>query len=234
MRTINRLLVIFAVAFAFFFIAPAFLSSPFPLYPLLTMGDILDVFTPLVLMPLYYLIFRAIRKSENPVNHSILFVILSAIWVEGQGMHLAANAIGHQLKEFTTTEAYQLTYFIDEQLSHHIWHIGIIGLALFLFFIQWKEPFRDTWHPSAAAIFAALLHGLTLFLIFVEGQTCHLGAFLCAAILIITTGFGRKKVRSEPVIFFLYLASGITLILIALWIIYWGGTCPEFSVLLDF
>ena len=234
MKNINSLILVFALAFTLFFIGPAFLGSEFAPYPLMTMGDALDFLTPIVLMPIYYLIFRAVRNDKNPVGLSITFVILSAIWVEGQGMHLAANAIGHHLSELSLTDAYKLTYFIDEVFSHHLWHLGVVGMALFLLYAQWKNPYVEPWKPGGAVIFAVLLHGFTLFLIFVEGQTCKPGAFICALILIVVTIWGRKKLKSQTIIFFFSIACGIALFLIASWGIYWGRSCPEFSTIITF
>ncbi len=83
-------------------------------------------------------------------------------------MHLGANAIGHHLSDFILTDAYRLTYVIDEVLSHYIWHVGIVGMALFLLYVQWKNPSAASWKPGVVVVLAAVLHGLTLFLIFIE------------------------------------------------------------------
>lgn len=234
MKNLDRLLLIFAILFALFFIAPAFLKGEFPPYPLLNMGDILDLFTPLVLMPIYYLIFRAIRNKSNPLGPSIAFVVLSAVWVEGQGMHLGANAIGHHLSDLILTDAYKLTYFLDELLSHKLWHIGIVGMVFFLLYVQWKNPSSASWRPGGMVILAAILHGLTLFPIFVEGQNCTLGALMCLLVLVFVTGWGRRRLKSDPIILFFYISCGICLILMTIWYIYWGGSCPEFSAVLGF
>lgn len=57
MQRLARLTLIFAILFAVFIIAPAFLNGQFAPYPLLKSGDVLDLLTPLVLIPLYWLLF---------------------------------------------------------------------------------------------------------------------------------------------------------------------------------
>jgi hypothetical protein len=50
---------------------------------------------------------------------------LAAVWVEGQGMHLAANSIDNlieglasrQVVDILGTDIYRLTYFFDEHLA---------------------------------------------------------------------------------------------------------------------
>lgn len=228
MKNINGLIIVFSLVFTLFFIGPALLGGDFAPFPMMTMGDVLDILTPIVLMPLYYLLFRAVRDKQNAIGLSVTFVILSAIWVEGQGMHLGANAIGHHLSNISSTVAYKLTYFLDEVLSHYIWHLGIVGLALFLIYAQWKNPYEDPWKPGGTVILAAALHGLTLFLIFIEGGTCPLGALFCLTVVCLVIGWGRTKLRSEPIVSFFFITCMLTLILIAGWTIAWGG-CLQIS-----
>lgn len=52
MKRLSVLTVIFAVAFTVFFIGPPLLGTTFSLYPLMRVGDVLDILTPLVLLPL--------------------------------------------------------------------------------------------------------------------------------------------------------------------------------------
>src|SRR4051794_15386732 len=95
MSSSSRLILIFAIVFAILIINPAFLSQQFAPYPLLKWGDVTDILTPLILIPLYWLLFR----QGNPPStlENILFLVFAAFWVEGQGMHLGANSIGHLL-----------------------------------------------------------------------------------------------------------------------------------------
>ncbi len=99
MQRLARLTLIFAILFAVFIIAPAFLNGQFAPYPLMKSGDILDLLTPLVLIPLYWLLFQ-IQPIRPPSQKEVLiFLIFAVLWVQGQGMHKgrqlhrASNAI---------------------------------------------------------------------------------------------------------------------------------------------
>jgi signal transduction histidine kinase len=138
MPTFSRLILIFAILFLVLLISPAFLSQSFGPYPLMKTGDVTDILTPLILIPLYWLLFR-LDKTPT-VREMILFLVFAAAWVEGQGMHLSANSIGHLLQDAQDTNAYTLTHFYDEVLSHYLWHIGLAGLAALLIWRQVNNP----------------------------------------------------------------------------------------------
>ncbi len=87
MQRLARLTLIFALLYAVFIIAPAFLSSQFAPYPLMKNGDVLDLLTPLVLIPLYWLLFEIRRESPPSQKETLIFLVLAALWVEGQRMH---------------------------------------------------------------------------------------------------------------------------------------------------
>jgi hypothetical protein len=129
MRRLARFTLIFAFLFAVFIVSPAFFNQQFAPYPLVKTGDILDLFTPLVLIPLYWVLFRVSRDKTPSEREVIIFLVLAAFWVEGQGMHLAANSIGHLTKGMSNSDANALTHFFDEILSHYLWHIGLAWLA---------------------------------------------------------------------------------------------------------
>lgn len=58
MKRLSFLILIFATVFVVFFIAPALLNIRFDPYPLMKNGDVLDILTPLVSIPLYWLMYR--------------------------------------------------------------------------------------------------------------------------------------------------------------------------------
>ena len=95
MKKLSFLTFVFSLAFGFFLIAPALLSQPFEPFPLIRTGEVVDIFTPLVLIPLYWLLFQFGSRQFPDLKSIIVFLILAALWVEGQGMHLAANSIAH-------------------------------------------------------------------------------------------------------------------------------------------
>lgn len=105
-----------------------FLRIKFPLYPLVSYQDAFDILTPLVLIPIYWLLFRHAAANGKSLGEEIAFVVLAAVWVEGQGMHLSANSIDNliealargQIIDIRATDIYRLTYFFDEHLSHYM------------------------------------------------------------------------------------------------------------------
>jgi hypothetical protein len=74
----------------------------------------------------------------------------------------------------THSSIYQPTYINDEHLSHYLWHIAIVGLAVLVIYSKWRAAAgaKTVWWMSGIA---SLVHGVTLFCIFLEGQTVMLG-----------------------------------------------------------
>jgi hypothetical protein len=73
MKRLSFLIPAFAIAFAVFFIAPALLSEQFYPYLLMKIGDVLDIFTPLVLLPLYWLLYHTGHKKPPSISGTVLF-----------------------------------------------------------------------------------------------------------------------------------------------------------------
>ena len=63
-KLLSRYILIFAVAFAVFVMGPPFLGYKFSPYPPMHAADVLDLLTPLVLLPLYWLLFR-VRPRQS-------------------------------------------------------------------------------------------------------------------------------------------------------------------------
>lgn len=228
MRRYPWLILAFAIAFAIFFIAPPLLGNQFSLYRLMKIGDVFDIFTPLVLIPLYWLLYSLDAKKPITRSGISLFLVLSAFWVEGQGMHLSANSIGHLLEEMKSSGAYHLTFFYDETLSHYLWHFGIIGLSALLFWRQWRNLSSEECFRLWPLILAGVIYGFTFFMIVVEAGTAPLG--LPLAILFAVSGWilGRKRIRQQPLLAFLTVSYSLATVLFGGWAVYWGGL-PQFS-----
>ena len=141
MQRLTRLIVLFSILYAVLIISPAFLSRQFTFYPLMKVGDVTDILTPLILIPIYWLLFQIDKTKSFSAREIIVFMALAALWVEGQGMHLSSNSIGHLLKQVKDSDAYALTNFYDEILSHFLWHVGAIGLSVLLIARQIRNPF---------------------------------------------------------------------------------------------
>lgn len=235
MKRLSLLTLIFAVLSVIFFLLLIFFRTPFPLYPLMSIQDALDHLTPLVLIPLYWLLFKSASPDESNWTEEAAFMVLAALWVMGQGMHLAANSVNNlaeglaakQVIDITGTDIYKLTYFFDEYLSHYVWHLGFLGLAALLIYREWKRPsgIATTWW---ATTLGGILYGFTYFSIFLEGQTAILGFPFAIVITLLTLISGRKKLQHQPLLAFFFIACLLATLLFTGWGLYWGGF-PEFT-----
>jgi hypothetical protein len=225
---LSRLTLVFSITFAVLIISPAFLNRQFGPYPLMKTGDVIDLFTPLILIPLYWLLFQVSRGKTPGLGEIIVFLVLSAFWVEGQGVHLSANSIGHLLKEMKGGDVYILTNFYDEFLSHYLWHFGLVGLSALLIYRQWQHPFVGERSGLRLESLAGFIHGFNYFVTIIEARTAPLGVPFAILVTIFTLGWGRKKLRQQPLLAFFFVAYLVAIILFAGWAVYWGGL-PEFS-----
>lgn len=229
MKRLSILILVFAVAFAIFLVGPPFLSKlAFPPYPLMKVADVFDILTPLVLLALYWLLFRV--GQPKPVNMSgmVVFFILAALWAQGQGMHLSANSIDHLLKGMENTDIYLLTHFYDEVLSHYLRDIGIVGLSAFLIMRSWKHPLPKSTESSGHTILAGLIHGFTFFLIVIESGTAPLGVTFAVLVAVFGLVWGRKGMSQRPVATFFFISYIVAALFFIGWGIYWQGL-PQFS-----
>jgi len=228
MNRLSRHILVFSVAFAVCFVAPSLLSKQFGPYPLIRTGDVVDILTPFVLIPLYWLLHQVGQAGASRPSDVVIFLFLAASWVEGQGMHLSANSIGHLLREMTDSDAYSLTHFYDEVLSHYLWHCGMVGLSALLIVRQWRHPFIEERAALVMESLAGILHGFTFFLIIVEGRMALLGVPFAVAVTLFGLVWGRKNLRQQPLLGFFFVTYLVATILFAGWAAYWGGL-PEFS-----
>ena len=228
MKRLSFLVLVFAILFAVFFIAPSLLSQQFGPYPLMKIGDVFDLLTPLVLLPFYWLLYRLSEEKKLTPSGIILFVILAALWVEGQAMHLAANSIGHLMEDMKGGDAYRLTLFYDEVLSHYLWHFGIVGLSALLLWRQWHNPFSEGRAGVWLLILAGAIYGFTFFVIVIEAETAPLGVSFAVLVTVLGWALGRKKMPRQPLLTFFLIGYSIATAFFIGWAIYWGGL-PEFS-----
>jgi hypothetical protein len=234
MKRLSPLTLVFAVLSAVFFLLLIFFRSPFALYPLMSWQDALDLLTPLVLIPLYWLLFKA-AGGEATRAEELAFMVLAAVWALGHGMHLSANSVNNlaealakrQVLDITQSDIYTLTYFYDEHLSHYLWHAGIMGLASLLVYREWRGPAGGPTVWWVAAL-GGLVYGLTYFCIILEGQTVALGLPFAAVVVLVTLGWGRQRMARQPLLAFFFVACLVAVVLFTGWGLYWGGF-PQFT-----
>jgi hypothetical protein len=207
-----------------FFVLLIFFRTSFGLYPLMSWQDALDLLTPLVLIPFYWVLFRRSGRDQSTLWVEIAFMIFAAFWVMGQGMHLSANSINNLAENLAETgvlsildsDLYELIYFYDEYLSHYLWHIGVVGLAGVVVYREWQDPVgeRTVWW---AAVLGGLIYGLILFAIFVEGQTALLGVPYSILFTLFVLILGRRKIGDHPVLAFFFVSFLATALLLVGW-----------------
>ncbi len=235
MKRLSHLTLIFAVLTLLFMLMVIVLRIKFPLYPLVSYQDVFGVLPPLVFIPIYWLLFKHASSSKTSSIQEIVFMVLAALWVEGQSIHLSANSIDNlieslarnQVINIKTTDIYHLTYFLDEHLSHYMMHIGMLGLATLLIFREWCNP-EDLVTVWWETTLAGVMFGFFNFCTFIEGQTVVLGLPFCLIIVLFTIIWGRNNLSKRPLLVFFFITFLIALFLLTGWGLYWGGF-PQFS-----
>jgi hypothetical protein len=215
----------FSVAFLVLFVAPPFLPYRFGPYPLVNWADVVDLLTPLVLIPLYWLL---LVDTDVPMTPAwiIIFLILGAAWVDAHGIHLAANATGHLMKQ--QGPARDLTEFWDEKFGHFYWHGAAISLSALILYRHATGPVLTRRTPAGLA--AAAIYGFSLFLIGVEGGTALL-IVPFAVVVTLACWPLRQRLVTSPVVATFAIGNAVALVLFAIWLVYWGGRLPQFSEL---
>ncbi|MCH7548825.1 MAG: hypothetical protein IH969_04690 [Candidatus Krumholzibacteriota bacterium] len=227
MNPLSRLLLFFSLAFMLLIVLPAFLGQPLFVYPLMKRGDALDLLTPLVLLPLYYLLYARADPRALSARQILLFLVVGALWVEGQGIHLAANSVGHHLSDPRSDPAI-LAYMYDEVLSHYMWQSAVIALSVLILARQWRGP---GFHEKAQwpwLIVSASIYGFTFFLLAVEGRTAPISVPSATLIAMFVLLKGRKQMSARPLVTFFGVGYGVSLLFLGGWALYWRGL-PEFS-----
>lgn len=78
---------------------------------------------------------------------------------------------------------------------------------------------------------AAAVYGFAFFLIAVEGATGILAAAGSIVILAVALRHGLAAFRRNPTATVIGAGHALTLVLLGVWFVYWGGSLPEFSSL---
>lgn len=232
-----RLILAFAFSYFFFLAAPVLLRIELGPGPTPTLGAMLDLATPFVLIGLYVLLYRA--KEEEPAREGPLkrkwcaafFVFFAVLFVEGHGMHLSANSISSFLRGSPGSEAYAIAYFYDEVLSHYLWHMGALGLTGVLLARHWGKGKVEA--RRALLALASLAYGLTYAIAATESQTVPLDlpASLAIAGLFGTRWWKGRALPGDVVFAFFGLGYAVAAVTLAAWGFYLGGF-PQPSQLL--
>jgi hypothetical protein len=235
MKRLSLLTLLFSILSLVFIVLSVFFRFKFPPYPLVSYQDAIDVLTPIVLIPVYWLMFKYAVGSRSGLGEEIAFLLLAAVWVEGHGMHLSANSIDNLIDALARnpatnikgTDVYRLVFFFDERLGHYVWHVGMLGLPALLIYLEWHHAVESTvtWWASVAA---GLIYGFSYFCIFIQAQTIFLGLPFAAVLVLFGVIWGRQKLGQRPMLAFFFVSSLVALVLFTGWGVYWRGF-PQFT-----
>jgi hypothetical protein len=193
-----------ALVFAVFHHLPSFAGD--------TAGTWIDLVTPFaVVAASAFLLGRGARAQAIAVA-----LVGAVLYVDGHGIHLAANSIGH---EALTGDAEDVTHFWDETWGHFEWHLGwfvlIVAFAL-------AERARLVRVPTWIVVLNAILLGWTLFTSTVEGGTWWLE--LAATAVLVPWAFVARR----PLLVSFAAAFALAALMIGIWAL-WQGGVPQFS-----
>ena len=177
-----------------------------------TAGDWVDLFTPFAVIGA-----SALVLGRRVVPVALVVALAGAIlYVDGHGIHLAANSIGH---EDLSGEAKDVTHFWDEDWGHGEWHLGLFVLVGAFCLAERRRPVRV---DRRLAVLAALLLGWTFFTSTVEGGTWWLE--LAATAVFVPWAISARR----PLLSACAAAFALGAVLIGIWAV-WHGGVPQFS-----
>lgn len=163
-------------------------------------ADWVDLLTPyLVLLPAAMALWR---NGSGPRWWAV-FAIGAVTYVEGHGIHLAANSIANAAPG-------PAAHLWDEVVGHYVWYAGAALVAACLIRVLADNPLRVTTYAYALAVLVGTTHATNA----LEGGTAVFGLVVALALVI-----GALRSRLPHVL----LAYGIALIVLAGYGLWQGG-----------
>jgi len=230
-------LFLFSLNYLFWHLTVAFLN--FEVKNKLMVAELFDLITPFVMTFLFIKLYTLLDKKSNkriPVKVSLISLVLLIVgivlFIEGHGIHLAANAISRHLDGLHSTSIFRLTYFFDEILGHLLWDSGYIVISIAFIF---RTIYGEDEVPKKSLpliISGSLLYGFTFFCNAVEGQTVILTMPFSIIILVCIVLLIRCRMitlRQHLIAFY-----GTAYITALIFFIYWwiaNNGFPQFSEL---
>jgi hypothetical protein len=205
----------YAVALAVFLLVPPTFRATIGPPRWFTLQEAADLLTPVVVIPLAWLV---LVSAGGLRGRTLLgFLVIAAVWVEAQGIHLAANAIGDAFEKgaardaFYATDAGDLDHWLDEVLSHWLWHLAWAALSILMLWTATREPTGTAGTGRATSALGGLVHGVTFFFVTAEGATAAVGIPVS---LLLLAWSGREVMRGSdhPIVQFFGVASATTLL----------------------
>lgn len=210
-----------------------FIRTDLPGYPI-KYGDLLDfLLTPLIGVGVFALLYVSIPRISDLTTkrrnlYRVLFFAFSVLYIEGHGMHLAANSIGNNVVATTDLRLKDTVFLFDESIGHLLWLGGAIGLALaaIAYQVSYTSQHPMTRRQSWLLLLSGMVYGVTFAITIIEGRSALWAAPIVLGALIVM-GFrwirGERQLSRRPTS--LFFLSGFTFLLITLggWLIAFGG-----------
>ncbi len=207
--TLEAALLAFAASFAVFQHVPSLLGDA---------ADFVDLVTPFAVVGTAALLLALLRPTPAALA---LALVAGVLYVDGHGIHLAANSIGH---EELTGDAEDVAHFWDETFGHIEWHLGwmllVAAVAAAEGLSRAPRGLRPRSYLLAGATIAIL--GFTLFTSTVEGGTWWLAVGATAVFVV------WAALAPRPLLVTCAGAFALASLLMAGWAI-WQGGMPQFS-----
>ena len=217
---------IFIISFPKLFFNYSFFNTNFQI------PDLLDVFlTATFSLVMFYLIYeelvnQPIKKSVkfNEKYIKILIIISIFFYVEGHGMHFAANSIHNLIenKELDNNDYYEHTEFIDEILSHKFIFLGLFGFILCGIFLQLSHPYENkiSKFDKFLLFIIGFIYGSALSLLLIEGHSIEFIFCGFSSLLIYLDYLIKMKniqINCYPFLYFILITSIFALIIAVIW-----------------
>ena len=225
-------LLAYAVALAVLLLVPPFLKAPIGPPSGFTLQEAVDLLTPLIVIPFAWYVFDLTGGLGR--MGFLAFLIVAVVWIEGQAIHLATNAIGDAvppdaLEAFLQTAPGDLAHWFDEELGHWMWHVAWAALSVLMLAAASRAPATPAARTSITAAVAGVVHGATFFIVTVEGVTALLGIPASIGLLAWSAYLARPGLAGRPVVVFFLVSSIVSLVGYIGWAALNGGTLPEFT-----
>ena len=219
----------FAVALLVFLMVPPFLTNEVGLAPGFTGQEAMDLITPVATMALFVVAMELTGRSGTWLR--VLAAAVIAVWVAGQGIHLAANGIGDVFASgaprdaFYATPVGMLDHWLDEVLSHWLWHVGWLGLLAALLWVGATgrpDGSESTAIANGLAGLGGAIHGFTWFVVTDEGGTWQLAIPAMAVVLGLAWFVRRRDGSGRVISTFLVVGAVVALVFYGAWVIVAG------------
>lgn len=199
--------------------------------------DLFDLFlTTTFSILMFYLIFQELSKQPRDINRKvdekfvkILLIISFFLYIEGHGMHFAANSIHNLIEnEGMDNNIYQHTEFIDEIFSHKFIFLGLFGMIIGGVFLQLSHPYTNSISNSDSflLIIIGFLYGSPISLLLIEGHSVEFVFLGFSSIFIYLLYLIKKKkieIKKYPFIYFIFITCIFALIIAIIWGIAFHG-----------